>query len=53
MGLQTWKNGSDGKMSRSQAEKKVLEGYREYNKIQPIVSDVDLQIKELIDSSLL
>lgn len=40
-----------GKISKIQAEKKALEEYSEYNKIQPIESDFDLQIKKLIDSS--
>ena len=40
-----------GTISKSQAHKKALEEYKEYNKIQPIESDFDLQIKELIDSS--
>lgn len=40
-----------GKISKIIAEKKASKEYEEYNKIQPIESDFDLEIKELIDSS--
>lgn len=36
------------KVSKIIAEKKALKEYEEYNKIQTIESDFDLEIKELI-----
>lgn len=40
-----------GKISKSVANKKALEEYREYNKNQPIESDFDKEIKKLFDVS--
>ena len=40
-----------GRVSKIVADKKASKEYEEYNKIQPIESDFDLEIKELIDSS--
>src|SRR5690625_1803609 len=40
-----------GKISKFQAEEKALDEYREFNKIQPIKSDFDIHIGEIIDTS--
>lgn len=40
-----------GNVSKTIAEMKASKEYEEYNKIQPIESDFDLEIKELIYAS--
>ncbi len=41
-----------GKISKEKAEKKALVEYKEFNKIQPVISDFDKAIKHLTDKSV-
>ena len=42
---------SKGQISKEKADKKALKEYKEYNKIQPIESDFDREVKKLLKKS--
>ncbi len=42
---------SKGQISKEKADKKALKEYKEYNKIQPIESDFDREVKKLLKRS--
>ena len=47
MGLTTWKNAPDGRISHKQAVEKAYQEYDIFNKTQPIESDFDKVVKGL------
>ncbi len=51
MGLTTWKNAPDGRISHKEALDKANAEYELFNKTQPIESDFDRAVKKMIEEN--